>query len=110
MGMELAFDTIQLRNWCEDPNKLLGSMKPKVVEQLKHRLADIRAANSPLDLLAGSPRLLDGKPARVVLRLADGYVLNCVVNHNTPRVDDTGKTDWSRVRRLRVTSIREASR
>lgn len=108
--MELAFDTLQLRTWCEDPDHTLSSVKPQVVEPLKNRLADLRVADSPLDLVAGSPRLINSRPPRVTILLGAGYSLNCVVNHNEPRLDHDGRIDWRRVRRLRITSIKEVGK
>jgi hypothetical protein len=106
--IELAFKTLQLRGWCEDPDRKFTSAKPEVIEQLKGRLADLRAANSPLDLLAGSPKLISDKPPRVILQLAQGYELICTVNQEKPRVDNSGKIIWEYVRRLQVASIKEA--
>jgi hypothetical protein len=105
--MELAFRTLRIRALCEDPDLALVSLKPDVVEHLKSRLADLRAAESPLDLLAGAPQLMDGKAPRIAIRLGDSHMLACEVNHVRPRADDTGRIDWIRVRRVKITSIAE---
>src|SRR4051794_14225856 len=70
--VELAFQTLQLRKRCEEPDKSFTNATPHVIEQLKHRLADLRAANSPVELLAGSPQLIDSKPPTVRIQLGDG--------------------------------------
>jgi hypothetical protein len=105
--MELAFETKQLRSWCEDPEHAKCPFKPEVKEQLKNRLADLTAANSPLDLIAGTPRFFNSHPPRISLALGSSHALNCVVNHSSPKLDDDGHVIWETVRRLRITSIKE---
>jgi hypothetical protein len=105
--MELAFRTLRLRTWCEDPDLALTSFKPNVVAHLKRRLADLRAAESPLDLLAGGPKLIDGRVPQIAIRLADSHLLVCDVNHAKLRTDDSGRIDWAQVRRVKVKSIAE---
>jgi len=39
--------------------------------------------------------------------LADDYVLTVVANHALPRLDGQGRTDWSRVRRLKIMSVEQ---
>lgn len=108
--MELAFRTLRLRALCEDPDLALVSLKPDVVEHLKSRLADLRAAESPLDLLAGAPQLIDGRAPRIAIRLADSHTLVCEVNHVNPKTDDSGRIDWIRVRRVKITFIDEVTK
>jgi len=105
--MELAFRTLRLRDLCEDPDLALATLKPDVVEHLKTRLADLRAAESPLDLLAGAPQLIDGRAPRIVIRLADSHTLVCEVNHAKLRAGDSGGIDWVRVRRVKIATIAE---
>lgn len=108
--MELAFANRQLRRVCEDDGCARGKYPEYVAESLQDRLADIRAADSPLDLLAGSPHLTPGRPARISIHLADDYQVYLEVNHSSPPTNGTGTIDWSRVRRLKVTTIRRAQR
>lgn len=108
--MELAFETQKLRSWCEDPDHANLPYKPEVIGQLKLRLADLRAATSPLELIAGSPRFFNSHPPRISLSLGGTHVLNCVVNHSHSKIDEDGRVIWEAVRRLRVTSIKEAAR
>lgn len=108
--MELAFETQQLRSWCEDPERANLPFKPEVTEQLKSRLADLRAAGSPFDLIAGSPRFFNSRPPRMSIELGSSWILNCVVNHSTIKVDEDERIMWEAVRRLRITSIKEVSK
>lgn len=105
--MELAFNSLRLRSWCENSEEALLSFKAVVVEHLQNRLADIRAAGSPMDLIAGSPNFTDGRVPRLTVLLADTHIMTCTVNHATPTRDTSGNIDWSRVRRLRIMSIEE---
>ena len=106
--MELAFQTKTLRSWCEDPELAPSTLKPTVIESLKGRLADLHAAESPLDLVAGAPILENGRYPKVILHLADGYQMTCAINHANPSRDSGGKIVWSKVRRMKVMSIKEA--
>lgn len=103
--MELAFRTRTLRSICEDEAKAAQHFHPEVVASLKRRLADLRAADSVDDLIAGRPRLTSDHSPVIRLALVDEYELVCQMNHPNPPLDADGKLDWSRVRRLKVTLI-----
>jgi hypothetical protein len=107
--MELAFASPQLRRWCEDPDHASLPYKPEVIEQLKNRLADLKGAASPAELIAGSPRFFNSRPPRISIALGDSHTLNCVVNHSSPKLDSDGHVMWGSVRRLRITSIKEVA-
>lgn len=78
----------------------------KVAEILKHRLADLRAATSPKDLVASLPRELDsGDSQHMAVDLCDGYRIVFSANHsNNPRTE-TGDLDWARVSRIKILRI-----
>jgi hypothetical protein len=59
-SLELAFDSKSLRTTCESERQAKLELGDVVAEVLKHRLADLLAAKSVKDLVAGQPRLLDG--------------------------------------------------
>jgi hypothetical protein len=105
--MELSFQTLQLRSWCEDPESARLSLNPKVADQLKDRIADLRAATSPMELIAGSPRFIEGKNPRVILQIGASHELTCGVNHAKPRLTDDLQTDWLHVQRLKIISLKE---
>ncbi len=101
--MEIAFETRQLRSICEDGNVGAEVFDGSVVEHLRARLADLRAAETIRDLVVGSPEVFDSPP-RVLIDLGDRH-LACAVNHATVPRNEDGSVDWQRVRRLRVTGI-----
>ncbi|NHA68642.1 hypothetical protein [Phycicoccus flavus] len=103
--MELAFQTRRLRTACEEPMEAAKHYPPLVVASLIRRVADIRAADSPLSLVAGSPSLATSGDPQVEIRLASDYILIGVANHQTCPVRQDGEIDWDRVRRLKIVGI-----
>lgn len=103
--MELAFQTRELRAISEDPDAFADALQEVVRSNLRSRLADLRAATSIADLIAGRPRLSSESPPRLILDLGGGVELACHANHPSPPVDADGRLDWSRVHRLKVVSI-----
>ena len=104
--LELAFDTEDLRDMCEHEATAIARLGIFAAEELKNRLSDIRVADLIGDVLAGRPR------TNVLLSvecfqfdLADHYVLTVTANHAPPRLDEHGRTNWSRVRRVKVMSV-----
>lgn len=78
-------------------------------ETIKNRLADIRAATTISDVVAGNPREIsrDGKPA-MALDLEDGYVMVFSPNHLRIPVRSDSSVDWKAVSRIKILVI-EAS-
>lgn len=104
--MELAFDKVSIREICESSSEAKRTLGPKVAEKLKRRLADLRAAASVHDLIAGHPREVHGpRYRRIRVDLADDYYLVLSANHPViPRLE-SGKTDWSAVSRIKIMRI-----
>jgi hypothetical protein len=105
--MELAFATRSLRALCEDEDRAAGLYGPTVAADLRARLADLRAAATVSDLIAGNPIFDGAGDAHLTLTLADTHVLICRVNHRNPARQQDGSPDWTRVRRLLIGSITE---
>ncbi len=104
--MELAFDSKPLRTICESEAYAKRKFGVKVANDLKHRLADLRAAKSTKDLLAGGPRLLDGSTDQhMVVDLGDGYRLIFCANHPNNPMAESGKVDWLKVSRIKILEI-----
>jgi hypothetical protein len=100
--MELAFATERLRAVCED-GMIAGTEYDRMfVEQLQARLADLRAAGSIYDLLAGNPRTESG---RLTVEVTNGYVLVARPNHRVAPLRADGEVDWGRVRRLHILEL-----
>ena len=74
--MELAFETMSLRTICESESDAKHELGQTVAESLKRRLADLRAATSITDLVAGRPRVSDHAASqRMLVDLGGGYIL-----------------------------------
>lgn len=104
--MELAFGTEELRDMCEHEATAIARLGLLAAAALKNRLSDVRAAEFMSDIVAGRPRsgVMSGLEC-FQFELADRYVLTVVANHVPPRLDGDGRTDWSRVRRVKVVSV-----
>ena len=104
--MELAFATKSLRDICESAERATQKLGPRVSEKLKRRLADLRAAVSVSDLIAGRPHELDGlQQRRVAVELGAGYHLIFSANHAVIPKLESGKMDWSKVTRVKLLRI-----
>ena len=104
--MHLAFTTRRLRDLCEDDKAARRFYPPVLVEVLEARLADLRAADSILDLPVGAPTMESSSPAVIVVSLVDGYQLVFEINDQSPPRTPAGEIDVARVRRLKLREIR----
>jgi proteic killer suppression protein len=102
--LELAFETKELRDICENEAEAKREFGDAVAEVLKHRLADLDAAISPRDLIVGNPRLGPGIHAMTV-DLSEGYRLVFTPNHPHNPTTAAGSTDWEKVSRVRILKI-----
>ena len=100
--MELAFETKLLREICESEETAKRELGTKVAEELKRRLADLRAAASVGDLPVAKPRKMS---ETCVFDLADGYKLSFSPNHSNNPLLKSGKIDWAKVARIKILSI-----
>jgi proteic killer suppression protein len=104
--LQLAFESTRLRTICESEGQAKSELPAAVVEILKHRLADLRVAQSPRDLVAGRPRVLDGaRPQPMILDLCDGWRMVFSANHPSNPVTEAGNLDWARVSRIKILRI-----
>jgi hypothetical protein len=103
--MELAFETPGLRRICESDTEARKHFPQSTAEALQDRLADLRAATSASDLVAGSPSMDARPPGQIRFGLEGGYELVCTANHPRPPFTDSGLVDFSRVRRVKVLRI-----
>ncbi len=102
--LELGFESKELRDMCESEAEAKRQLGDTVAEMLKHRLADLDAARSPRDLVAGRPRLSqDGRT--MVVELSEGHRLVFTANHPGYPTTSTGDVDWARVSRIRILRI-----
>jgi proteic killer suppression protein len=104
--LQLAFESKELRTFCESESDAKLEFGLPVAEMLKHRLADMRAATSVTDLVAGRPRPLQGTaPQRVVVDLCAGYCIVFAANHTKNPLTKSGEVDWKRVTRIKLLCI-----
>jgi hypothetical protein len=108
-GVEIAFETKQLRDICESQPNAERRMTLLAAEALRACLADLGAASN-----AGEFTLIrvDATYAEngtvVVAPLADGIVLRLHQNHIDHPMSADGSTDWSQVSRVKIMSIGHA--
>jgi len=102
--LELAFRTRALRETCEDRELAAAEFGDEVAAELVRRLADLRAATSIRDIVAGDPRI-DGD--RIEIRLGERHALDLVANHVKNPLGTGGQIEWSQVVRLRVMGVSE---
>lgn len=101
--MQLAFETKRLRDICENEERAADELGTKVAEQLKRRLADLRAAESIEEM----PNIV--KPSKgstkCSVRFAEDRSIVFCANHNPNPTSQSGKIDWAKVRRIRILEI-----
>lgn len=105
-ALELAFESKSLRTMCEIEARAMHELGNAVAQTLKHRLADLRAAASVNDLVAGRPHVLDSSVLQVmVVDLCDGYSLLFKSNHTKCPLTGADDIDWGRVSRIKIVAI-----
>jgi len=104
--LEIAFHSRPLRAVCEDEAQARRELDADVVEALKHRLADLRAAANGTDIVAGRPRFVDGTDDEcIAVDLAGKWRIVFAANHvKNPRTD-TNACDWAKVTRVKIMRI-----
>lgn len=73
------------------------------------RLADLRAADSPLEYVAwGFAKFDETADDRIVIPIDGGYRMLAVAN-NRPPPGEPGALDWAQVTRVKILSIERAN-
>jgi hypothetical protein len=90
---------------CEDQVCAEQSLNSAVAQQLRGRLADLHAARSLHELVAGRPILDVDDGQSLLLDLGEGVFMRMQINHTEPPISNDGTIDWTRVRRLKIVSI-----
>jgi toxin HigB-1 len=104
--LELSFFTKSLRKICESEAAAKEALGVRVAEKLKRRLADMRAAASVEELVAGRPHEVEGGwQPRFAVELGDGSRIVFSANHNTIPLLTSGGVDWARVTRIKILGI-----
>ena len=104
--MQLAFKTQSLRTLCEDAEAAELALGGSVAQELRKRLADIRAAAVVDELPVGNVTLRGtGVDGTVRIDLGGRAALELVPNHPTQRLTTQCAVEWGRVSRLKVVRI-----
>ena len=103
--MIVAFQTEALRTVCEDEKVAFRRLGQEASVQLRGRLADLRAATSVRDLLAGKPTLSGSTTEFLTIELVPGSSMRWIANDAPPRLNSEGAIDWDAVVRIRLLEI-----
>jgi hypothetical protein len=104
--LELAFATKSIRLLCERQSRAERELGMKAAQGLRRRLADLVAANSFSDLVAGKPQPVEGdQHMRMAVNLGGGFRMIVTANHNVIPALKNGEVDWSKVRRIQILQI-----
>lgn len=102
--MEIAFDTLSLRILCENEEKAKIKFGPHIAQNLKKRLADLRAATNIYDVVAGNPQTFGKNKSQMQIELSNGFQIILSANHPVNPMND-GSVDWHNVSRIKVVRI-----
>lgn len=110
MPIQLAFQDEKLRQVCESSVSAKRRLGEVAARLLQTRLADLRAAESPTDLVdLGFAQFEPASDTRIDIDIGDGYVVIAMANHRPELRLATGKLDWKRVTRLKILSVKRAN-
>jgi len=104
-----AFETKPLRVVCQDEARARAEFGADVAEALKHRLADLAAAPTGKDIIAGRPSTFGsaGECMRVDLGTAKKLVF--AANNIKKPLDTNKRVDWSKVTRIKFLGIEDVN-
>lgn len=101
--MELSFANRLLRELSESSAKADRKFGLEVANNVRLRLADLRAATSVHDLLVGEFRETGEK--QITLDVCAGVQIIFCPNHNAVSKLESGAIDWARVSRIKIVRI-----
>jgi plasmid maintenance system killer protein len=102
--LELAFHTKSIRTVCESGDEAKRELGAEVAAALRNRLADMRAAKSPKDLVVGQPRI-GADSQHMIVDLCDGHRIVFKANHANYPKNESNELDWARVSRIKIMRI-----
>ncbi|HRJ54976.1 MAG TPA: hypothetical protein PLV64_01740 [Anaerolineales bacterium] len=106
--MDLAFENTAIRNICEDEKEAERELGPSVSRILQHRLADFNAAMNINDILVGNPQVCEYSlhdRKEMAIDFHSDYRLIFRANHPQNPLDEMGRVDWTKVRRIKILRI-----
>jgi hypothetical protein len=102
MALELAFETKALRDICESEALAKKKLGAKVADALWRRLSDFGSIDSFDELPFTEPKKNSNS---VTFDLPDDWQLTVAGGHGENPKLASGKTDWTKVTRLKITRI-----
>ena len=101
MPLEFAFSTKKLRSMCEDEEVAISEISVAGADSLRQKLADLRAADSIVDLPSTTSLSQSDSLDYYTLQVSHLFSINIYPNHaNVPMKN--GHVDWSKVHRIRL--------
>lgn len=104
--LELAFTTKELRAICEIAARAAETYAPPVAEALRHRLADLSAAPTVSDVIAGRPQVRSD-PDCMSVEFSENHRLVFRANHQKKPTRLDGAVDWAKVSRIKILCIED---
>lgn len=99
----ISYATERLRTICLNELEGIEFLGTTIAATLRCRLADLDAAETISDLIAGKPEIqADGT---LVVQLTPVIFLRMVPNHTQQRLNTDGSPRWEKVTRLRILQI-----
>jgi hypothetical protein len=109
MPIQLAFQDENLRKVCESPVSAKRKYGEVAGPSLHARLADLKAADSPADLVEWGFAEFDKMCSdQIVIFIDDRYHVRAAANHKPPP-GRSGQLDWTQVTRVKILSIERAN-
>ena len=105
--MDVEFKNSHIKELCENSRSAKQELGEACAKKLRSRIADIQAAASVHDLIAGKPHPLTGKKdsMKYSIRLDKGMRLLIEPDQNPMPSRDDGGIDWTRVTKVKITYI-----
>lgn len=103
--LEVSFENIEIREICENEDLAEERFGSVVAKSLKHRLADISAAKSIFDLVAGNLKHVKGAPTDCTIEVGSCFKLLFRASQTNLEKDKNGNINWSTVYRIKLLKI-----
>src|SRR2546423_1516102 len=103
--MELAFRTKSLRSLCGDESIAAQQLGRNLATELRARVADLRAATSFDDIVAGQPAFLNDHDPRAIIALGEGVTIVIRPNHPETTRNVQPRFEWKQVYRIRIDEV-----
>jgi len=110
--LQIAFLKKEFRDLCVNERMAISKYGLEFASKLLVRIADLQAASTANDIFflpgINSPSI-DGDPDMISIELLGSQYLACMSGHPNSTKLDSGVPDWTKVRRIKIIGIREAS-